>query len=225
MYLMTAKIKHGAQSSADLVPQLCMENVKNDTLKGWYFLNNYLVRSKTFDQAYREKVEKYKPYILSDVQKQKLYAFELTIRTFAEGEQAINFDGKTTDGKTVSLKDMKGKVVLVDVWATWCGPCRGEIPSLKKLEAAMEGKDVVFISYSIDEQKDLEKWKKMIVTDTLGGLQLIGDAAWKSAICTNYKITGIPRFMVFDKDGKIVTTDSPRPSTPELKALLEKQLQ
>jgi thiol-disulfide isomerase/thioredoxin len=113
---------------------------------------------------------------------------------------------------------------LVDVWATWCSPCRAEIPALQKMEKEMEGKDIVFMSYSIDEKKDYDKWKKMIVDSTLGGLQLIGDLAWKSEMATNYKITGIPRFMLFDKEGKIVTIDSPRPSNPELKTMIEKYL-
>ena len=227
MYLYTQraiKEKGIRPSSVDPLYQLVMDNIKNDTLKGWHFLNSNLLRAKAFDQKYRDMVEKYKPYILNDAQKQKLHDFELTIRTFGDGELAMNFDGKTPEGKKVSLNDLKGKMVLVDVWATWCSPCRAEIPALQKLEKEMEGKDIIFMSYSIDEKKDYDKWKKMIVDSTLGGLQLIGDLAWKSEMATNYKITGIPRFMLFDKEGKIVTIDSPRPSNPELKTMIEKYL-
>ncbi len=84
---------------------------------------------------------------------------------------------------------------------------------------------MVFISYSVDKPTDLPKWKKLVADEKLGGVQLIGDAAFQSPICTNYKITAIPRFMVFDKSGNIVSVDAPRPSTPELKSLLEKYLQ
>ena len=115
-------------------------------------------------------------------------------------------------------------MVVVDVWATWCGPCRAQTPHLKKLEEELKGRDVVFISYSVDEAKDLDKWKKLVAADGLGGVQLIGDAAFKSPICVNYKINAIPRFMVFDKAGNIVSIDAPRPSTPELKQLLENEL-
>ena len=227
MYIYTQraiKEKGVRSSSVDLFYQLVIDRIKNDTLKGWYFLNSNIVRTKAYDQKYRDMVEKYKPYILNDAQKQKLHDFELTIRTFGDGELAMNFDGKTPEGKKVSLNDLKGKMVLVDVWATWCSPCRAEIPALQKLEKEMEGKDIIFMSYSIDEKKDYDKWKKMIVDSTLGGLQLIGDLAWKSEMATNYKITGIPRFMLFDKEGKIVTIDSPRPSNPELKTMIEKYL-
>ncbi len=224
MYLWSVKASQGVKPDADFSTNLCIDNIKNDTLKGWYFLNNQLLRTKAYDQVYRDKVEKFGKYLVTDTQKKKLHDFELTIRTFGDGEQAIGFDGTTIDGKKVSLSDFKGKVVVVDVWATWCGPCKKEIPSLQKLEEEMAGKDVVFISYSIDEIKDREKWSKMVTEQKLGGVQIIGDAAWKSPICTNYKITGIPRFMVFNKKGQIVSIDSPRPSNPELKKMIETEL-
>jgi len=222
-YLFTIKANEGIKYSPELSDKMCIENIKNDTLKGWYFLSS-LLRAKAYDQAYRDKVDKYKQYILSEDQKTKLHNFELTIRKFGDSEAAINFEGKTVDGKKVALSDFKGKVVVVDVWATWCGPCKGEIPSLQKLEEEMTGKDVVFMSYSIDEMKDHDKWVKFVADQKLGGVQLIGDNAWKSSICVDYKITGIPRFMVFNKLGQIVSIDAPRPSTPALKEMIEKLL-
>ncbi len=200
------------------------EYIKNDTIKGWHLMNNILLRSKAYDQKYRDNMATIKPYILAADQKKILKEFEKTIRSFGDGEPAINFTGTTPEGKEVSLSDFVGSVVLVDVWATWCGPCKKEIPSLKALEEEFRGKKVVFMSYSIDELKDTEKWKKFIIDEKLVGVQLMGNAAWKSPICTDYTITGVPRFMVFSKTGKIVTIDAPRPSTPELKALLEKEL-
>ena len=211
-YLYMIKANEGIKYSPELSEKMCIENIKNDTLKGWYFLSS-LVRAKAFDQVYREKADKYKQYILSDDQKKKLHDFELTIRKFGDNEPAIDFDGKTVEGKKVSLSDFKGKVVVVDVWATWCGPCKGEIPSLQKLEEEMKGQDVVFISYSIDDMKDHDKWIKFVADEKLGGVQIMGDLAWKSGICLNYKINAIPRFMVFNKQNQIVSIDAPRPST------------
>jgi len=223
-YLSSVKYNEGIKYSTEGSDKLCIENVVNDTLKGWFFLNNRLIRSKAYDVVYRDNVEKYKPYILSDDQKTKLHDFELTIRKFGDNEPAIDFNGKTVDGKKIALSDFKGKVVVVDVWATWCGPCKGEIPSLQKLEEEMKGKDVVFMSYSIDDMKDHDKWIKFVADEKLGGVQIMGDAAWKSGICLDYKINAIPRFMVFNKLGQIVSIDAPRPSTPALKELVEKLL-
>jgi len=148
----------------------------------------------------------------------------LKIKGYSEGVKAMDFWGNTVDGKKVTLADLKGKVVVVDVWATWCVPCKKEIPFLTKLEEEMQGKNVTFVSYSIDDIKDHDKWAKFIVSEKLGGLQLIGEAAGKSNISVSYKISTIPRFMVFSKEGNIVNIDAPRPSTPELKALIEKFL-
>ena len=139
-----------------------------------------------------------------------------------KGQVAADFTYPDSSGKQISLADFKGKVVLVDVWATWCGPCRGELPHLKKLEEEMKGKEVVFIGVSVDEAKDRAKWKKFIVDEQLPGIQLFA-SGW-SKITKDYKIEGIPRFMVFDREGKIVDATAPRPSNPALKALLEEVL-
>src|SRR5690606_23739996 len=113
------------------------------------------------------------------------------------------------NGKMVSLTDFKGKVVLVDVWATWCGPCKAEIPALKKMEEELRAKDIVLLSVSVDEEKDKQKWKDFVKDENLTGVQVFA-SGW-SDIAKFYKITGIPRFMVFDKKGNIVSTNSPRP--------------
>ena len=223
-FLVSVKGKEGVKYSRELAENLCRQYIKNDTLKGWYFLDNFLLRSKVYDVLFRENTEKYKPYLLADAQKAKLHEFELTIRKMGDGEPGLNFEGTTVDGKTMKFSDFKGKVVLVDVWATWCGPCKKEIPSLKQLEEEMHGKEVAFISYSVDKPKDLEKWKKFVEDEKLGGVQLFGPADFSSPICTDYKINAIPRFLVFDKKGNIVTIDAPRPSDPKLKELLNKYL-
>jgi thiol-disulfide isomerase/thioredoxin len=223
-YLWSINYKEGYISEAEQKDKLCIDHIKNDTLKGWYFISNYLIKSISYDQVYRDRFEKYKGYILSETQKKKIHDLELSIRKLGDNEPAIEFAGTTVEGKKVALSDFKGKVVVVDVWATWCGPCKKEIPSLQKLEDEMTGKDVVFMSFSIDEIKDKNKWVKFVADHNLGGVQLIGDAGVKSGLCVEYKIYQIPRFMVFDKLGLIATIDAPRPSTPELKVLIEKLL-
>ena len=83
----------------------------------------------------------------------------------------------------------------------------------------MHGTDVVFLGVSVDEAKDKQKWLDFIETEGLKGIQLLANG-W-SKITKDYKINGIPRFMVFDKKGNIVSADAPRPSNPELKKMLE----
>lgn len=122
-------------------------------------------------------------------------------------------------GKT-SLEDLKGKYVYIDVWATWCDPCKGEIPFLKEIEKSYHSKNIAFVSISVDELKDYEKWKQIVKEKELSGVQLFSDANWSSQFVKDYRINGIPRFILVDPLGNIVTADAPRPSSKELKVLL-----
>ena len=127
-------------------------------------------------------------------------------------------------GGQMSLADLKGKYVYVDVWATWCGPCIREIPSLKEVEKKFHNENIAFVSTSIDEVKDHDKWVDMVKDKELGGVQLMADKAWNSKFVQDYAIQGIPRFILIDPNGNIVNADAPRPSDPKLLELLEEEL-
>ncbi len=130
---------------------------------------------------------------------------------------------ENNNGNTTSLSDLKGKYVYVDVWATWCGPCKREIPFLKEVEKKYHGKNIEFVSISVDAPKDHEAWKKMIVEKELGGIQLFADNSWKSDFVKNYKINGIPRFILIDPNGNIVSADAPRPSSEDLIKMFDEE--
>ena len=199
----------------------CLSYLGNDRLKGEYVVNNSFRSFKSYDQ-YLNAMEKFGKYLVTPSLKMRAEAVGTKLYDTKAGGQAADFTYPDVDGKMVSLSDFKGKVVLVDVWATWCGPCRQQIPYLKKLEEEMHGTDVVFGGVSVDESKDKQKWLDFIKTEGLKGVQLLA-GGW-SKITKDYKITGIPRFMVFDKKGNIVSVDAPRPSSPELKKMLENEL-
>ena len=134
-----------------------------------------------------------------------------------KGQPSPKFvDYKNYAGGTSSLDDLKGKYIYIDVWATWCGPCIGEIPSLKKVEEQFHDKNVEFVSISIDRKADFEKWKMMIQEKELKGVHLFADSDWSSSFVKDYQIQGIPRFILIDPDGIIVDSNAPRPSSPEL---------
>tara|TARA_B100000767_G_scaffold210179_1_gene197147 strand:- start:75 stop:1307 length:1233 start_codon:yes stop_codon:yes gene_type:complete len=137
-----------------------------------------------------------------------------------EGEPAIDFNYPDIEGNEISLTSFKGDLVYVDVWATWCGPCKAEIPSLQKLETDYHGKDIAFMSVSLDTDK--EAWEKMVAEKELGGVQLWANG-W-SKITKDYAIFGIPRFMLFDNEGNVISTNAPRPSSDEIRELLEANL-
>ena len=137
-----------------------------------------------------------------------------------EGEYAINFSYTDKDSVELSLSNLKGTLVYIDVWATWCGPCRTEIPSLKKLEMEYYEKDITFLSVSVDTDRDA--WLKMIKEKKLGGIQLWADG-W-SQITKDYAIFGIPRFILISRDGKIISNDAPRPSSDKIRILLDSNI-
>lgn len=130
-------------------------------------------------------------------------------------ENYENFAGGTT-----SLDDFKGKYVYIDLWATWCGPCKDEIPALKVLEKEYHDKNIAFVSISCDQQKTKPLWKKMVKDLDLTGVQLITDNDFNTPFVRAYNATSIPRFILINPEGKIVKNKAPRPSeTEKIKAL------
>lgn len=138
-----------------------------------------------------------------------------------DGNPSPEFDYENHKGGKTKLSDFKGKYVYIDLWATWCGPCRQEIPYLQKIEEKYHGKNIEFVSISIDNAKDNEKWKKFVVDKKLGGVQLFADKNWESDFVVKYGVTGIPRFILIDPKGNIVNSDATRPSSPELQQQLD----
>ncbi|MGV9004145.1 TlpA family protein disulfide reductase [Flavobacterium sp.] len=135
--------------------------------------------------------------------------------------QAPNFDYENHAGGKTSLESLKGKYVYIDVWATWCGPCRAEIPALKALEESMHGKNIEFVSISVDVDKDHEKWQNFVKEKSLGGTQLFADKNWNSDFIKAFGINSIPRFLLIDPSGKVIDADAMRPSNGKLKEQLE----
>lgn len=159
-------------------------------------------------------------YLLTAAQHAKMEAFKKNAAMKKPGGSWIDFSYTDIDGKTRNLSDYLGKVVVVDVWATWCPPCIKEQPALEELEKSFEGKDVVFISLSVDTDK--QKWADWVRNKNLSGVQLFTNN--QGPIITDYKVSQIPQFMVFDKAGKTVAFDAPRPSTPALKSMIQSKI-
>lgn len=139
-----------------------------------------------------------------------------------QGKPSPDFKGYTNyNGGTSSLADFRGSYVYIDVWATWCVPCIYEIPFLKKVEKQYEDKNIKFMSISADQPKDEQKWRDMIKDKDLHGIQLLADNATESQFLMDYYIYGIPRFILLDPEGNIVSYDAPRPSEERLKELFD----
>ena len=195
-----------------------VENVYTGKVKEYVLqklIKNYIVYSQTYIDLNSNK-DLIEPYLTSI----KNVRCKTNLNSiFAEkekdsfktqlGKPAPGFTLQDNLGTSVSLNDFKGKVVYIDVWASWCGPCRDETPALKLLyEKYKNDSRVAFISVAVrDVFKD---WKKALEEDKPEWIQLIDkeDVVWKS-----YTAYSIPNFVLIDKAGNILNIDAPRPSS------------
>lgn len=137
---------------------------------------------------------------LVDEYKAKLADAKARMERVKEGNPAPMFTCQNPKGKKISLDDFKGKVLVVDFWASWCGPCRKEIPHLKEYYEEFKGKDVDFLSVSIDQKEDA--WRKAMKEENMAWKQgWVKDAG--KEVMNLYQFSGIPYIIVLDKDGKI----------------------
>ena len=196
------------------VNALKSDNIRADLAKGTFQLisPNSTVNKEIFDFINKNVTDE-------KVKEAAKKAYDVATK-LTSGSPSPKFSNyENFNGGTTSLDDFKGKVTYIDIWATWCLPCRGESPALKELEKKFHGKDVAFVSISIDQNKD--EWKEFVKSEDLKGVQLFAENAFESQFIQDYGIRQIPTFIIIDKEGKIVNADAPRPSSDEITGLLE----
>lgn len=135
-----------------------------------------------------------------------------------KGQPAIDVTFKTVDDAPVSLSQFKGKLTYVDLWATWCGPCIDELPAFEKLRNDYADQNINFVPVSIDT--DLNAWKKYLQKHNLTENELVINRL----DLADYKVITIPRYLLIDKDFKIITVFAPKPSSEELRKLIDQYL-
>lgn len=187
-------------------------------LRAEYILSEF---PKTDYIAFRDYERRMIPLLPNDCYRQRLRNLpERPTSVLEVGKPAPNLIYADPRKEFHAATDFPGKYKYVDIWATWCAPCKKEIPHLKQLEEEFAGKNIVFISISID--KDREKWLRFVAEQALGGLQLwAGDWAELPA---ELNVGSVPRFLLIDPEGNWVDVNAPRPSDPALKNLLYQRL-
>ena len=121
------------------------------------------------------------------------------------GETAPDFTMNNQFGKPVSLKDFRGKVVMIDFWATWCGPCIASLPQVIELKKKYFGEKFEILGISLD--KDLEQWKSFINDKQMDWIHIADGQYWNNAIAVQYQIESIPNVWIIDKEGKIIAKE------------------
>ncbi len=135
----------------------------------------------------------------------------------------LSIDGKTTLDFQNLLNSYKGKYVYIDFWASWCAPCRVEMPFSNNLKHVLKNKDIVFIYLSTDE--NISSWKNASDDENIDPLNsyLILNS-FNSPLISKYKIQTIPRYILFDREGRLLNIDAPRPSDPKLLEVINSKL-
>ncbi|HKO76652.1 MAG TPA: TlpA disulfide reductase family protein [Flavobacterium sp.] len=137
--------------------------------------------------------------------------------------QAIDFSLKNLEGKEVKLSDYKGKVVVLDFWATWCGPCKASFPSMQELVTKYKGKDVEFLFVNTwergKENSDTVKKVETFINDKKYSFNVVFD--FDDTITAKYKVGGIPTKILIDKNGTILSDNA---SEQNLMNLIDEQL-
>ena len=118
------------------------------------------------------------------------------------GQFAPEISLPSPDGKEIALSSLKGKLVLIDFWASWCGPCRKEMPNVVKIYSKFKNKGFEIYGVSLDQDK--EKWMEAITKDGINWPQVSDLKYWDNVAARIYNVQGIPYTVLIDKDGKII---------------------
>lgn len=195
--------------------------VDNATIKEAlaYHMGKYnLNRIKKLDSVYYDIM----PLISHEEHKKEVTENYKKLKKIEKGAISPSFEFNDINGQAVTLNDLKGKLVYIDIWSTWCMPCVKEIPSLKKMEEQFHGKDIHFVS--ICKNSAEERWRAMVEDKALAGIQLYVGEDDKSSFFSDYSVQGVPRFILIDKEGKIIDGNAKRPSNPNLNEQIEQYL-
>jgi peroxiredoxin len=125
-------------------------------------------------------------------------------KTIGIGKKAPGFTQNDPDGNPVSLSDFQGKYVLLDFWASWCGPCRQENPNLVKAYAAYKDKGFEILGVSLDNKDGKEAWVKAIEKDGLTWTQVSDLNSWNNEVARSYGVRAVPQSYLIDPQGVIV---------------------
>lgn len=177
---------------------------------------------RTRDSLTRESIlAVYAPAISQEKMQQQLFKQHHILNSLSRGKIAPDFKTTSLNKDSISLKDLKGRYVVVDVWATWCMPCKIQTPNFERLAEQYTNPNLAFVSLSIDDNRDA--WLSEAHEKSPRVLQLIAND--KAVLGRAYGIESIPRFLLIGPDGKIINIQMPYPSDPAFEDILKREIQ
>lgn len=224
----TKYLEYELKDSIDIVKRVAFINNNFDSLTKDFLLANTLYTAAVYkipvskgvvDLFSRECIDNGYKKIIAEKQKKKEVFF------YPKGaNKLMSLDGRTIKDLQSIIAKAKGKTILLDFWASWCSPCRAEMPFAEKLKKEYANKKIIFLNISTDE--NIQNWQKANEEEGIGSdnSYLLLNSQTSSFVVQN-KIQSIPRYILIGKDGKVISADAPRPSDPELKILINKDLE
>lgn len=170
-----------------------------------YFIGMGYIKGEKFEEARKYLVDVVNAATVTDNRVKQSAQMQLnrieTLKKLRLGQPAIDFSATTADGKKIKLSDFRGKVVLLDFWATWCAPCRQEIPNVKKVFEEFHKKGFEIIGISLDQKK--VQFDSYMESNNISWPQIFDGKGWKSDIGSLYAVTSIPATFLLDRKGVI----------------------
>jgi thiol-disulfide isomerase/thioredoxin len=161
------------------------------------------------------------PYFNTPVYRKSLSDLMKQLNNVRRGAPAPDISSEALNGKEYHLADLSRRYIVIDVWATWCGPCKGEAPYFEQYSDRYTSEHVAFVSLSIDEDKNA--WK-MAASQKRGSVLQLWAKNGPDELDKKYAVTSIPRFILIDPKGNIVNAQLPPPSDPEFEVALLKEI-
>lgn len=187
---------------------------RNDNILGAYLIKRRIrefVASKKVTEKYELLGKNGRQSLIG----QELYPYYESDKTMKVGFKAPDFLLKTTDGKELSLYEIKSKVKIIDFWASWCTPCRAANPDIVKIYNKYHSKGLEIVSVSLDTKR--EKWEEAIKADNLTWIHLSSLKGWSCPVVIKYGVKGVPTVIVVDEKNQIIANG---PDKQELEKIL-----
>ena len=196
--------------AVEMMKKAVDERIKNfvdsnsNTLAITYVIGDFIAREYPF-----EDVERYynnlTPEVKASYPGQLLKEKMASLRSINVGGIAPDIDLVAPDGKHIKLSSLRGKYVLLDFWASWCGPCLAEVPNVKAVYEQYKDKGFEIYGVSLDDKKDA--WVNAIEKHDLPWIHVSSLKGWECPVAKIYNVTGIPKMYLLDKEGRIVAMD------------------
>ncbi len=192
----------------------------NEDIRQEVFYTNAIFDMPSFKKLDEFYVASQK-FIKSPEKKKEITQKFINVKGLTRGQEAPQFELKNIQGNLVSLDELKGSIVYLDIWTTSCGPCLQAMPDMKKLQEEYSDSNIKFVSLNVESNK--ERVVDILEKNKLGGIKLY-DPEKDQEIKQEYAVNSFPRYVLIDKEGKIIDHMAKRPSDPKLKSQLKSLL-